>query len=170
MEDRYDLAMSDTADALPRDGRDETANEKADRNWNEILQELRATQTGTQLIAGFLLAMAFQSRFVELDSYQLGLYLTLVGLAGSATLLGLGPVVIHRTHFGRRQKEKIVRIGNRFLVANAAIVSLLIAGVCSLIFDFALSRSAGIIALVVGLLIAAAVWLLVRPGSPRDRS
>jgi len=159
--------MSDTADALPRDGRDETANERADRNWNEILQELRATQTGTQLITGFLLAVAFQSRFTELDPYQLGLYLTLVGLAGAATLLGLGPVVIHRTHFGRREKEKIVRIGNRFLVANAAIVSLLIAGVCSLILDFAFNRTAGTIALAAGLLIAAAVWFLVRPGVSR---
>jgi hypothetical protein len=162
--------MSDMADALPQDGRDETANEKADRNWNEILQELRATQTGTQLITGFLLAVAFQSRFTELDPYQLALYLTLVALAGAATLLGLAPVVVHRTHFGRRAKEKIVRIGNRFLVANAAIVSLLVAGVCSLIFDFAFSRTAGTIALMAGLLVAAAVWFLVRPGVPRDRS
>ena len=36
-------------------GRNETRNEKRDRNWNDLLQELRVMQTGTQIIAGFLL-------------------------------------------------------------------------------------------------------------------
>lgn len=39
------------------DGRDETPNERADRNWTEALQELRVMQTGTQILAGFLLAL-----------------------------------------------------------------------------------------------------------------
>ena len=42
-----------------RDGRDETPYERADRNWNEMLQELRVLQTGAQILAGFLLALAF---------------------------------------------------------------------------------------------------------------
>ena len=42
------------------DGRDESPNERLDRNWNEMLQELRVTQTGTQILTGFLLAIAFQ--------------------------------------------------------------------------------------------------------------
>ena len=52
-----------SADADPSDGRDESLNEKMDRNWNDILQELRVTQTGTQILTGFLLAIAFQPRF-----------------------------------------------------------------------------------------------------------
>ena len=78
------------------DGRDESVNERADRNWNEILQELRVSQTGTQIISGFLLAVAFQPRFDDLDQYQLVLYLTLVVLAGTAAALGLAPVSLHR--------------------------------------------------------------------------
>ena len=38
------------ADADPDDGRTETANQRADRNWSELLQELRVSQTGTQII------------------------------------------------------------------------------------------------------------------------
>ena len=49
------------------DGRDETPNERADRNWNELLQELRVMQTGTQILTGFLLAVAFQPRFTDMD-------------------------------------------------------------------------------------------------------
>lgn len=160
--------MSDRDDALPHDGRDESVNEKADRNWDEMLQELRVTQTGTQLITGFLLAVAFQSRFTDLDSYQLGLYLILIGLAGTATLLGLAPVVMHRAHFGQRLKQKVVRIGNRYLIANAVVVSALIVGVCSLVFDFALNRTAGTIALVVGAPMAITLWIAVRPRAARN--
>lgn len=151
---------------FPQTGATNRVNEKADRNWNEILQELRVTQTGTQLISGFLLAVAFQSRFTELDAYQLGLYLTLVALAGIATFLGLVPVVLHRSRFRLRQKDLVIRDANRYLIANTVVVSLLVAGVCSLIFDFALSRTAGIIALIIGLLAAATIWIIARPDTP----
>lgn len=69
------------ADAVPHDGRDETQNERMDRNWNELLQELRVTQTGTQILSGFLLTLVFQPRFASLDALQRGLYVALVILA-----------------------------------------------------------------------------------------
>jgi hypothetical protein len=160
--------MTTRKDALPEDGRDESPNERADRNWVEILQELRVTQTGIQLISGFLLAVAFQSRFEELDSVQLALYLTLVGLAAAATLLGLAPVALHRAHFGRRVKARVVRLGDRLLIANAVLVSILTAGVCCLIFDFVLGRTAGVIALIGAVVVALGLWLLIRPRASRD--
>ena len=39
------------------DERDETPTERADRNWDELLQELRVTQTGIQILSGFLLTL-----------------------------------------------------------------------------------------------------------------
>src|SRR5688572_24922376 len=135
------------------DGRNETPNERSDRNWNDILQELRVALNGTQLIGGFLLAVAFQPRFEELDGYQLTLYLILVTLAGLATVVGLAPVTLHRTLFRRRVKERIVRTGNRLLIAHLIVVALLVIGVTGLIFDWSVSRAAGIIALVVGAIV-----------------
>ena len=67
MTGRSTARRSGQADADPADGRDETLDERMDRNWNEMLQELRVTQTGTQILTGFLLAIAFQNRFTELD-------------------------------------------------------------------------------------------------------
>ncbi len=135
--------MRHHGDADPWDGRDETPNERSDRNWSDILQELRVALTGTQLIGGFLLAVAFQPRFEELDSYQLTLYLMLVALAGLATVVGLAPVTLHRTLFRHQVKERVVRTGNRLLIAHLVVVALLVIGVTSLIFDFAVSRAAG---------------------------
>jgi hypothetical protein len=149
------------ADADPDDGRDETPNERSDRNWADILQELRVALTGTQLIGGFLLAVAFQPRFDELDGYQLTLYLTLVALAGLATVIGLAPVTLHRTLFRRQVKERVVRTGNRLLIAHLVVVALLVIGVTGLVFDFALSRTAGIIALVVGAVVLVLLWIVL---------
>ncbi len=47
----------------------ETESERADRNFNDILQELRVTQTGVQILFGFLLTMPLQARFDRLDDY-----------------------------------------------------------------------------------------------------
>src|SRR3954453_3480738 len=96
------------ADAEPDDGRTETANQRADRNWNELLQELRVTQTGTQILTGFLLTIPFQQRFAKLDSYQENLYLVLVLLAVPATILFVAPVALHRVLFRRRMKPQLV--------------------------------------------------------------
>ena len=41
--------------------RSETATERLDRNWSSLLQELRVTQTGVQLLTGFLLTCRFSS-------------------------------------------------------------------------------------------------------------
>ena len=45
------------------DDRDETEDEKLDRNWNDMLQELRVVQTGVQLLSGFLLTLPFRIFF-----------------------------------------------------------------------------------------------------------
>lgn len=140
------------------DGRAETPNQRRDRNWAEILQELRVVQTGTQLLSGFLLAVAFQPRFIELDPLQLGVYLGLVGIAALATLLGIAPVILHRLLFRRLAKEQVVIVGARLLTADLIVVGVLAIGVTALIFDFALSRTAGVVALGVGVLAVAALW------------
>ena len=155
--DARDHTRTDNRD----DGRNETPNERSDRNWNDILQELRVALTGTQLIGGFLLAVAFQPRFEELDAYQLTLYLALVSLAGLATVIGLAPVTLHRTLFRRQAKERVVRTGNRLLIAHLVVVALLVIGVTSLIFDLALSRVAGLVALGIGAIILAGLWFVL---------
>ncbi|MEV8338965.1 DUF6328 family protein [Leucobacter sp. NPDC077196] len=158
---------------LNGDGRSESTNERADRNWNEILQELRVAQTGTQILGGFLLAVAFQPRFQDLDRFQLTLYLVLVALAGVAAVLGLAPVTLHRTYFGKRRKPEIVRLGSRLLSADLVVLALLAAGVTGLVFDFAVGRVAGIITLFVGVIVVVSLWsvlprLVFRRGSGPD--
>jgi hypothetical protein len=148
-------------DTSPGDGRTETATERLDRNWDSLLQELRVTQTGTQIIGGFLLALAFQARFTDLDSYQVTLYLVLVVAAALTTALGLGPVSLHRLLFRRHAMEQIVRIGNILVRATLAGVAIVLTGIVLLIFDVVVGRVAGFIAGGGVLLITILLWLIL---------
>ncbi|MEZ0447469.1 DUF6328 family protein [Cellulomonas sp. ICMP 17802] len=148
-------------DAAPGDGRTETHNERADRNWNELLQELRVTQTGTQILTGFLLTIPFQQRFGDLDSYQTDLYLVLVVLAVLATALFVAPVSLHRALFGRRLKPELVTAGGAFARAGLVVLALVMAGSAMLIFDVVLSRDAGRAVGIASLVLLVASWWLV---------
>lgn len=161
--------MAADDDALPGDGRDETESERLDRNWNEILQELRVVQTGTQILMGFLLTVAFQQRFDELDGYQVTVYLTLVALASLATILALTPVSLHRALFRQRAKPQLVRSANFLLKATLVAVLLTLAGTALLIFDIVAGHPAGFLAGAVVLVLGATAWF-VTPTAARMRS
>lgn len=143
------------------DGRDETRNERADRNWNELLQELRVMQTGTQILTGFLLAVAFQPRFTEMDSIQVALYVTLVALAGLATVLALTPVGMHRTLFGERRKPELVLIASRIVKLDLVVIGALSIGVTTLIIDFTIGRPAATVALIIAVGLVIGFWAIL---------
>ena len=159
--------MSD-ADADAHDGRHETESQRSDRNWGEILQELRVTQTGSQILSGFLLTVAFQERFTHLDTYQYSVYGVLVGLAALSTLLGLATVSLHRAQFHHHRKTAVVRWGSRLLAITITVVGVLSAGVVLLIFDVVFGRMAGVIAGAVALIFVV-VLLMVIPRAVRSR-
>jgi hypothetical protein len=164
----------DTGTAVPEhdgyddDGRDETETERLDRNWTEILQELRVIQTGTQILTGFLLTLAFQHRFTDLDQFQVDVYLGLVVVAAAATVLGLAPVSLHRTLFRRRAKAAIVSLADRILKVTIAVVALTLSGTILLIFDVVIGRQAGLIAGVVTLIAAFSTWTALTIGARRS--
>ena len=143
------------------DGRDETRNERADRNWEELLQELRVMQTGTQILTGFLLAVAFTPRFEDMDEFQRDVYVVLVALAAVATILALAPVGMHRALFGRRRKPELVRVAARIVKIDLVAIAALTIGVTTLIIDFTVNRDAGLIALVASLAGVLLLWLVL---------
>ncbi|TFD31820.1 sodium:proton antiporter [Cryobacterium sp. TMT1-19] len=141
--------------------RNETDVQRLDRNWLSLLQELRVTQTGTQIVGGFLLALAFQPRFTELDLYQLTVYLILVATATTTTVLALGPVSLHRLLFGKHAMKQIVRVADVLVRATLVGVAVILAGTTLLVFDVVLGRTAGQVAGAAVLLVIVAVWLVL---------
>ena len=85
--------------------RDETAAERYDRNWLDLIQEPRVAQTGVQVLAGFLLTVPFSFGFKDIANYERVLFLVAVGLAMLTIGLMIAPVAMHRLLFGRRKRR-----------------------------------------------------------------
>lgn len=130
----------------PSDGRDESRNEQLDRNWGELLQELRITQTGLQLLSGFLLTLPFTQVFAGLDDAQQSLYLALVAVAGIALGLNMTPIMLHRRVFGDHVKDRVVEVGHVMSQVVIGAVALLVTGTATLIFSVVVSWTAGLVA------------------------
>ncbi len=103
--------------------RNETEDQRLDRNYVELLQELRVAQTGTQILFAFVLTMAFTPRFGDITPFQRGLYITTLLSAAAATALLIGPVSFHRLLFRRRQKGALVDVANRMAIAGLGLLA-----------------------------------------------
>ncbi len=151
--------MTEHAAAHPSRERHETTTERMDRNWNELLQELRVAQTGVQILTGFLLTVPFQQRFGDLDEYQRGVYLVLVVLAVAATGFIVAPVSLHRILFRRGLKRELVESADTLAQTGLAVLGLVLAGASLLLFDVVVDRAAGLWAGGAVLLGLALVWV-----------
>ncbi|KUN89426.1 hypothetical protein AQJ66_04485 [Streptomyces bungoensis] len=96
-----------------RRGRDETEEERADRMWGELIQEVRVAQTGVQILFGFLLTVVFQQKYASLSQADQAIYIVTVVLGACTTGALIGPVSLHRLVSGRRVKPQAVRLASR---------------------------------------------------------
>jgi hypothetical protein len=144
----------------------ETEEEKLTRNLNELLQELRVTQTGVQILTGFLLTLPFTSRFQDLSDLQRDVYLAILCGSVVATGLIIGPVAFHRVLFHRGERRWIVKAANRAARAGLLALAMTTSGVVWLVFDIvtnrALAHAAGSISMVFFATLWAGVPLLAR--------
>jgi hypothetical protein len=157
------------ADASQLDWRGEPEAERYDRNLAELLQELRVSGLGVQVLFGFLLGLPFTLRFSRLSAAQRDLYVADLMLAAIATALLVGPVAYHRLVFRQHQKERVVRVANIMALCGLTTVALAISVAVLLIVSCVVpGLPAGLItAIVAGTF--AALWLVV-PLIRRERS
>ncbi|MER5352419.1 DUF6328 family protein [Kitasatospora sp. NPDC002551] len=144
-----------------RSGRDETPEERADRRWGDLLQEVRVAQTGSQVLFGFLLSVVFMPRFAQLGDFDRGLYVVTVVLGALATGSLAAPVSYHRLFAGRRLKPQLVVAAGRLVAIGLVLLALTIGSALLLLLRVATGSAAA--AWIAGAVMAwyAACWLLL---------
>jgi len=118
------------------DPRDESQQQRDDRNLAELLQELRVAGLGVQVLFGFLLSIPFTTRFSKLSHGQRDLYLASLVLASVSTALLLGPVAYHRVVFRLRQKEHLIRAANLMALLGLVAVALAVSSAVLLVSSY----------------------------------
>ncbi|KRF28453.1 DUF6328 family protein [Phycicoccus sp. Soil802] len=155
----------DTASA--HDGRDETPLERLDRNWDELLQELRVVQTGVQILAGFLLTLPFQQRFTQIEDVNRVVFLVAFALAVVATAFLVAPVSAHRLLFRKGEKAALVALANRCARVGLVALALAVSAVAFVIFDVVADTGVAVAAAGASLLLFAVNWLVLPLGMLR---
>ena len=136
--------------------RSETQAERLDRNWSSLLQELRVTQTGVQLLTGFLLTLPFQARFAQLGDDLHTVYLMTVACSLAATVLLVAPVAMHRLLFRRHRLNTVVAVSHRCAYAGLLLLGTALTGVAIVVFGAVLGTTAAAVA---GVLTAVAMLI-----------
>ncbi|MET9443467.1 DUF6328 family protein [Streptomyces sp. NPDC006610] len=149
------MSVSNDSPSRPR-GRNETEEERADRMWVELIQEVRVAQMGVQILFGFLLTVVFTPVYRELDDTDRAIYIVTVVLGAAATGALIGPVSLHRLVSGRRVKPQAVTWASRLTFVG--LVLLLATMTCSLLLILRVATHDGYVPwLVAGVLL----WYLL---------
>lgn len=121
--------------------RDEPKAQRLDRNFGELLQELRVAQAGVQILFAFLLSLTFQARFATVDTFQMNVYLATLLSAALAAICFTGPVAAHRVLFRRGVKDYLVRYSTRAAVAGLVFLAITVIGGVLLVVDVLTTRT-----------------------------
>lgn len=137
--------MEDRREAPQSVPSDESERERLDRNMNELLQELRVSQTGVQILFAFLLTLPFTQRFTQITEFERDVYIVALLLSAAASAFFIGPVSFHRLLFRRQEKRELIFVGNAMSILGLACLAVAINAVILLITHFLLGETAAIV-------------------------
>ena len=144
---------------------DETEAQRADRNFGELLQELRVVQTGVQVLFAAMITVPFQQRFERLTEAQKDVYVVAVLLAVGAVVCLTAPVAYHRALFRLRLKDTVVVFAARFAIAGLAFLGSAITVSVGLVLDVALGDGTAFSFVALVGLAVIGVWLAMPMGA-----
>jgi uncharacterized protein DUF6328 len=141
--------------------RDETEAERIDRNFNELLGELRIALPGVQVLFAFLLTVPFAQGFTSLTQFEKDLYLVVLLLTALASALLMAPTAYHRVLFRKGYKPQILFFANRSAMAGLAILALAMIGAIFLIAHVIFGEAAAIAVSIPSGFVFALLWYLL---------
>lgn len=154
----------------PHDRPGESPAERADRNFVELLQELRVAQTGVQILFAFLLTLPFTNRWETITEPERIVYLCTLIAAASASALLIAPVAVHRITFQQGVKHKVVRLSDKLAMAGLCCLVLAVVGAVFLIVDVVAGGAlAGVLAAFMAALFSTLWFVLPRALVPDRR-
>lgn len=144
----------------------ETASERADRNFIELLQGFRVAVTGVQVLFAFLLIVPFSPGFADVTTSDRRLFYVALVSAALASICYIAPASQHRVLFRQGQKELLVRRANGLGVAGGIALGVSMMAATLMVLDYLFGGAVPL--LTAGALAVVATWLwFVQPALSR---
>jgi amino acid transporter len=119
---------------------------RIDRELIELLNELRVALPGVQVLFAFLLILPFSNGFPKVSEAERDVYFAAVACTTIATVLFIAPTTYHRIRFRAGDKERLVRTGNRLVLAGSVFLGTAMCCTVFLISEFVFSVPFAIVA------------------------
>jgi uncharacterized protein DUF6328 len=147
--------------------RTETAAERADRNFVEMLQGFRVAVTGVQVLFAFLLTVPFAPGFARVAQGDRWLFYLALVSAAVASMFFIAPVAQHRILFRQGLKESLVHRSNRYGMIGTVALAISMTSATLMVVDYLFD---GLLPLITaGVAGALAAWLwFVEPAIHRS--
>ena len=140
---------------------DESPEQRLDRNLIELLNELRVTGTGIQVLLAFLLVVPFNTGYKRTDSFEHAVYfVALLSIAGSAILL-IAPSVHHRMLFRHGERPFIIGLANQLAIAGMILLAIGLVAIMVLLSDVVVGAVAAAIVGAATLIAVASLWFAI---------
>jgi Family of unknown function (DUF6328) len=126
-------------------GRDETREQRLDRNTNELVGEMRVAAIGIQVMFAFLLVVPFNAGWKHVSSFERDVYFVALLCIAIAAVLLIAPTIHHRLLFRLRQKEYLVDMGSRCVIVAMCFLAVGLVAILVLISDFLFGAAAAVV-------------------------
>lgn len=123
----------------------ESEKQRWQRNFADLLQELRVAQTGVQILFAFLLTLPFSSGFTRTSGFQKDVYIVSLLSAAAAAAMIISPVAFHRALFRQGRKPELVRFAHRMASGGLAFMLISMVSAVLLVTDFVLNREVALV-------------------------
>src|SRR5438876_1846747 len=141
--------------------RDETPAERVDRNFNELLGELRIALPGVQVLFAFLLTVPFAQGFAQLSGFERGIYFAVLLLTAISSAFLIAPTAYHRVLFRQGRKQEVLFFANRAAVVGLGCLALAMSGAILLITHFLFGAAAAIPIGIAAMLLFGILWYVL---------
>lgn len=153
------MAASDPKDQAG--GKDESRDERLDRELIELLNELRVALPGVQVLFAFLLTIPFTGTFRDLSDVQRDVYFGTFCATIASTAFLMTPPAYHRLRWRRYDKERMLRISNRTAITGLVFLALAICGAAFVIADVLFGTTGAAVTVAAAAALIAGLWFVL---------
>lgn len=137
------------------------SNDHDEKSLNEMLQELRVLQQGSQILAGFLVLLPFSEGFAKIASVEKSVYVVAFITSIISLICFSAPAAQHRLARPLKHRVKFKRRSSRIIVAGTVALSITLISTTHLVLNEIVgSQWSYIGTAVIGLLIGIIWWLI----------
>ena len=115
--------------------RQESDDERLDRELIELLNELRVVLPGVQVLFAFLLTVPFTNRFSSITNGQRQVFFATFLCTTASTALLIAPSAYHRLRWRQHDKEQMLTTANRLSIGGLVFLTLALVLAAFLVTD-----------------------------------